>query len=49
MKGSNACLLGGYGQESNYTTWRQAKMNLAIRGIDRQIAHGDSFRNEPRT
>src|ERR1019366_7307474 len=28
-----------YGQESNYTTWRLAKMNLAIRGIDAQIAH----------
>jgi hypothetical protein len=25
-----------YGQESNYTTWRLAKMNLAIRGIDAQ-------------
>ena len=23
-----------YGQESNYTTWRMARMNLAIRGID---------------
>ncbi|MBC6437823.1 MAG: SAM-dependent DNA methyltransferase [Rhodobacteraceae bacterium] len=23
-----------YGQESNYTTWRLAKMNLAVRGID---------------
>lgn len=34
-----------YGQESNYTTWRLAKMNLAIRGIDAQIAHGDSFHN----
>jgi type I restriction enzyme M protein len=32
-----------YGQESNYTTWRLAKMNLAIRGIDANIAHGDSF------
>jgi len=32
-----------YGQESNYTTWRLSKMNLAIRGIDAQIAHGDSF------
>ncbi len=30
-----------YGQESNYTTWRLARMNLAIRGIDGQIAHGD--------
>ena len=35
-----------YGQESNYTTWRLAKMNLAIRGIDAQIAHGDTFRND---
>ena len=35
-----------YGQESNYTTWRMAKMNLAIRGIDGQIEHGDSFRND---
>ena len=32
-----------YGQESNYTTWRLAKMNLAIRGIGGQVAHGDSF------
>ena len=32
-----------YGQESNYTTWRLAKMNLAIRGIDGRIVHGDSF------
>jgi type I restriction enzyme M protein len=32
-----------YGQESNYTTWRLAAMNLAIRGIDAQIAHGDTF------
>ena len=32
-----------YGQESNYTTWRLAKMNLAIRGIDGLIAPGDSF------
>ena len=35
-----------YGQESNYTTWRLAKMNLAIRGIDGQIEHGDSFRSD---
>jgi len=26
-----------YGQESNYTTWRLAKMNLAVRGIDSKI------------
>jgi type I restriction enzyme M protein len=35
-----------YGQESNYTTWRLAKMNLAIRGIDAQIAHGDTFHKD---
>ena len=35
-----------YGQESNYTTWRLAKMNLAIRGIGGQIRHGDSFHND---
>ncbi len=35
-----------YGQESNYTTWRLAQMNLAIRGIGGQIAHGDSFHDD---
>jgi len=35
-----------YGQESNYTTWRLAKMNLAIRGIEGLIAHGDTFHND---
>lgn len=35
-----------YGQESNYTTWRLAKMNLAIRGIEAQIAHGDTFHDD---
>ncbi len=35
-----------YGQESNYTTWRLANMNLAIRGIEGQIKHGDSFHND---
>jgi type I restriction enzyme M protein len=35
-----------YGQESNYTTWRLAKMNLAIRGIDAQIGHGDTFHHD---
>ena len=35
-----------YGQELNYTTWRLAKMNLAIRGIDGQIAQGDTFHND---
>ncbi len=32
-----------YGQESNYTTWRLAKMNLAVRGID---ASGIAWNNE---
>ena len=36
-----------YGQESNYTTWRMAKMNLAIRGIDSsQILPGNTFHND---
>ncbi len=35
-----------WGQESNYKTWRLAKMNLAIRGIEGRIAHGDSFHND---
>ncbi len=35
-----------FGQESNYTTWRLAKMNLAIRGIDAKITHGDSFHHD---
>lgn len=35
-----------WGQESNYTTWRLAKMNLAIRGIAGRIEHGDSFHND---
>ena len=35
-----------YGQESNLTTWRLAKMNLAIRGIEAHIESGDSFRND---
>ena len=35
-----------YGQESNYTTWRLAKMNLAIRELTGQIAHGDTFHKD---
>lgn len=35
-----------YGQESNSTTFKLAKMNLAIRGIDAQIEQGDTFRND---
>ena len=37
-----------YGQESNHTTWRLAKMNLAIRGIDGNLGpeHADSFHRD---
>ena len=35
-----------FGQESNSTTWRLCKMNLAIRGIDADIQWGDSFHND---
>ena len=35
-----------YGQESNYTTWRLARMNLAIRGIEGAIEHGDTFHDD---
>ena len=39
-----------YGQESNYTTWRLAKMNLAVRGIDSDIRWNNegSLKNERR-
>ena len=35
-----------WGQESNHTTWKLARMNLALRGIEGNIAHGDSFHND---
>lgn len=37
-----------YGQESNHTTWRLARMNLAIRGIDGNLGkeHADSFHRD---
>lgn len=42
-----------YGQESNHTTWRLCKMNLAVRGIDSDIRwnsdgsfHKDELRDE---
>jgi type I restriction enzyme M protein len=37
-----------YGQESNYTTWKLARMNLAIRGIDANLGprNADSFRQD---
>jgi len=37
-----------YGQESNPTTWKLAKMNLAIRGIEANLGgqHADSFHDD---
>jgi type I restriction enzyme M protein len=35
-----------FGQESNPTTYRLAKMNLAIRGIDANVKVGDTFTND---
>ncbi len=37
-----------YGQESNPTTWKLAKMNLAIRGIEANLGphHADTFHND---
>lgn len=35
-----------YGQESNQTTWRLCKINLAIRGIEAIVEWGDSFLND---
>ena len=37
-----------YGQESNPTTWKLAKMNLAIRGIDNNLGpeHANSFHRD---
>jgi len=37
-----------FGQESNHTTWRLAKMNLAIRQIDNNLGkeHADSFHRD---
>ncbi len=35
-----------YGQESNQTTWRLCKINLAIRGIDAKVEWGDSFHED---
>lgn len=34
------------GQELNHTTWRLAKMNMAIRGIDADIRQGDSMQDD---
>lgn len=46
--GGNTADLAIYGQESNPTTWRLCKMNLAIRGIegDLGIQNADTFHND---
>jgi type I restriction enzyme M protein len=37
-----------YGQESNATTWRMARMNMAIRGIEAKLgaSHADTFHRD---
>lgn len=46
--GGNINDLSVYGQESNPTTWRLCKMNLAIRGIEGNIGehNADTFHND---
>jgi|SRR3989344_5837390 len=41
--GKDASRLAVFGQESNTTTWRLCKMNLAIRGIFGQIEVGNTY------
>jgi len=46
--GGNIGALSIFGQESNPTTWKLARMNLAIRGIDANLGPeaADSFHND---
>jgi len=46
--GGNIGDISIYGQESNPTTWKLAKMNLAIRGIEGNLGpdNGDSFHRD---
>lgn len=46
--GGNTHDLAIYGQESNPTTWRLCKMNLAIRGIEGNLgsSNADTFHND---
>ena len=41
-------MISVYGQESNPDTWKMAKMNMAIRGIDADFGpyHADTFTND---
>ncbi len=46
--GGNRDAISVYGQESNPTTWRIAKMNLALRGIEANLGPewGDTFHDD---
>ena len=46
--GGHAGDISIFGQEFNATTWRLAKMNLAIRGIEANLGHtfADTFKND---
>jgi len=46
--GGNKDAISVYGQESNATTWRIAKMNLALRGIEANLGAewGDTFHDD---
>jgi len=44
--GTSAADITIFGQESNDATWRLAKMNLAIHGVDARIARGDTFHSD---
>lgn len=45
---NNRGVISVYGQESNSDTWKMAKMNMAIRGIDPDLGpyHADTFFND---
>jgi type I restriction enzyme M protein len=38
--GGRVDVVAVYGQESNYITWKMARMNLAIRGLEGDIRYG---------
>lgn len=46
--GGNASAISVYGQESNATTWRIARMNLALHGIEANLGPtwGDTFHDD---
>jgi type I restriction enzyme M protein len=48
MARNKTVYLSVYGQESNPTTWRLARMNLAIRGIEARLGDqwADTFSND---